>query len=113
MALIAGATHMLQWSQQWVAKPQGGANPIKWLLSGDWGLQLAPMNAELVVIADQRFELVRILAADDLRLGVNAGFQGVEAGDGVSFGRARARGVLRIATIGVDLELRRHLDFPV
>ena len=27
--------------------------PVKRLLSRDWGLQLAPMNAELVVIADQ------------------------------------------------------------
>ena len=53
MALIAGATHMLQWSRQWVAKPQGGANPIKRLLSWDCGLQLARMNPELVVIADQ------------------------------------------------------------
>jgi hypothetical protein len=53
MALIAWATHMLQWSRQRVAKPQGGANPIKRLLSGDWGLQFAPMNAELVVIANQ------------------------------------------------------------
>ena len=53
MALMSGATHMLQWSRQWVAKPQGGANPIKRLLSRDWGLQLAPMNAELVVIGNQ------------------------------------------------------------
>ena len=53
MALIARATHILQWSRQRVAKSQDGANPIKRLLSGDWGLQLAPMNVELVVIADQ------------------------------------------------------------
>ena len=53
MALIAGATHILQWSRQRVAKWQHGANPIKRLLSGDWGLQLAPMNVELVVIANQ------------------------------------------------------------
>ena len=36
-----------------IAKSQDGANPIKRLLSGDWGLQFAPMNAELVVIANQ------------------------------------------------------------
>jgi len=35
MALMTGATHILQWSQQWVAKAKAGANPIKWLLSGD------------------------------------------------------------------------------
>ncbi len=55
MALISGATHMLQWRRQWVAKPQGGANPIKRRLSWDCGLQLARMNAELVVIAGQLY----------------------------------------------------------
>ena len=54
MALMSRATHMLQWSRQWVAKRKRGANPIKRLLSGDWGLKLALMNAELVVIADQQ-----------------------------------------------------------
>src|SRR3989338_10779476 len=54
MALMSRATHMLQWSRQRVAKRKRGANPIKRLLSGDWGLKLALMNAELVVIADQQ-----------------------------------------------------------
>ncbi len=54
MSLMPRATNILQWDQQWAAKPQGGANPIKWSLSWDWGLQLDPMNAELVVIADQQ-----------------------------------------------------------
>ena len=40
--------------EQWVAKPQGGANPSKTSLSSDWGLQLAPMKLDLVVIADQQ-----------------------------------------------------------
>ncbi len=53
MALISGATHTLQWPVQWVAKPQGGANPTKAGLSSDWGLQLAPMKAELLVTARQ------------------------------------------------------------
>ena len=35
------------------AKSQDGANPNKLSLSGDWGLQFAPMNVELVVIAHQ------------------------------------------------------------
>ncbi len=51
--LMPWATHMLQWSVQWVAKPQGGANPIKTGPSSDWGLQLAPMKSESLVIADQ------------------------------------------------------------
>ena len=37
------------------AKPQGGANPIKRLLSWDWGLQLAPMKLESLVTAGQPY----------------------------------------------------------
>ena len=51
--LMPWATHMIQWMLQWVAKPQGGANPIKGILSSDWRLQLASMKPELLVIADQ------------------------------------------------------------
>jgi len=50
--LMPWATLMLQWSAQWVAKPQGGANPIKADLSSDWGLQLALMKLDSLVIAD-------------------------------------------------------------
>ena len=51
--LIPWATHVVQWAVQWVAKPQGGANPIKAVLSSDWRLQLASMKLESLVIADQ------------------------------------------------------------
>ena len=51
--LIPWATLVLQWQRQWVANPQGGANPIKRCLSSDWGLQPAPMKPESLVIADQ------------------------------------------------------------
>ena len=51
--LIPWATHVVQWTVQWVAKPQGGANPIKAVLSSDWRLQLASMKLESLVIADQ------------------------------------------------------------
>ncbi len=51
--LIPWATHMIQWLIQWVAKPRGGANPIKVSLSSDWRLQLASMKSESLVIADQ------------------------------------------------------------
>ncbi len=44
---------MIQWMQQWVAKPRGGANPIKYILSSDWRLKLASMKLESLVIADQ------------------------------------------------------------
>ena len=51
---MSRATHILQWPLQWVAKPRGGANPIKSGLSWDCRLQLACMNLELVVIGNQQ-----------------------------------------------------------
>ena len=51
--LMPWATQMIQWTLQWVAKPRGGANPIKSVPSSDWRLQLASMKPELLVIADQ------------------------------------------------------------
>ena len=53
MALMGWATHMIQWWLQRDAMEQFGANPYKSHLSSDWGLQLAPMKSELLVIADQ------------------------------------------------------------
>lgn len=51
--LMPWATHMIQWTLQWVAKSRDGANPIKSVLSSDWRLQLASMKLESLVIADQ------------------------------------------------------------
>ena len=51
--LMPWATHMIQWTLQWVAKPRGGANPIKSVLSSDRRLKLASLKLELLVIADQ------------------------------------------------------------
>src|SRR3989338_1062940 len=51
--LMPWATHMIQWMKQWVAKPRGGANPIKYILSSDWRLKLSSMKLESLVIADQ------------------------------------------------------------
>ena len=53
MALMSRATHVLQWSVQRAAKPRGGANPKKPVLSSDWSLQLDSMKLESLVIADQ------------------------------------------------------------
>ena len=53
MAFMPRATHVLQWLVQRVAKPQGGANPIKTGLSSDCTLQLECMKLESLVIADQ------------------------------------------------------------
>ena len=51
--LMPWATHMIQWTLQWVANPRGGANPIKSVPSSDWRLKLASMKPESLVIADQ------------------------------------------------------------
>ena len=51
--LMPWATHMIQWTRQRVAKPRGGANPIKRVPSSDRRLQLASLKPELIVIADQ------------------------------------------------------------
>ena len=51
--LMPWATHMIQWTLQWVAKSQGGANPIKGVPSSDRRLKLASLKPELLVIADQ------------------------------------------------------------
>ena len=53
MALTPWATHVLQWMVQRVAKPKGGANPNKTILSSDCRLQLACMKLESLVIAYQ------------------------------------------------------------
>jgi hypothetical protein len=50
---MSRATQTLQWPVQWVAKPQGGANPIKAGPSSDCRLKLACMKSELLVIAYQ------------------------------------------------------------
>lgn len=51
--LMPWATHMIQWTLQWVAKSRDGANPIKGVLSSDKRLQLASLKPESLVIADQ------------------------------------------------------------
>jgi hypothetical protein len=53
MALTPRARNVLQWRIQRVAKPRGGANPIKVRLSSDRSLQLDCVKPELLVIADQ------------------------------------------------------------
>ena len=51
--LIPWATHVVQWTVQWVAKPQGGANPIKANHSSDCRLKLACMKLESLVTVYQ------------------------------------------------------------
>ncbi len=53
MAFMSRATHVLQWTVQRAANPQGGANPKKTVLSSDCRLQLACMKLESLVMVDQ------------------------------------------------------------
>ena len=55
--------------------------------SGGGGLPLE------VIVAGEGFQFAGVLAGDDLRFGFDASFECVEARDGLSFGRGRARGV--------------------
>ena len=54
------------------------------------------------------FEFGGIFAGDDVRPGVDAGFEGVEGGSGFALGRGGAGGFLGVAAIGVDLGFGRH-----
>ncbi len=53
MAFMTRAAHVLQSSVQREARPRGGANPKKTLVSSDCRLQLACMKPESLVIAGQ------------------------------------------------------------
>ena len=53
MAFMSGATHVLQWPIQTVARPQGGANRRKSVSVRIVRLQLACLKLESLVIADQ------------------------------------------------------------
>ncbi len=57
----------------------------------------------LLVFGGEGLEFGGVFAADDLRFGVKAGFNGVEAGDGLALDGAWAGGVLRVEAIGLDL----------
>ena len=47
-------------------------------------------------------------AADDLGVGVDAGFESVHGRAGLAFGSARSGGFARIEAVGLDLFLRWH-----
>ena len=53
MALMSGATHVIQWRIQRDANPATGSKSQKVRLSPDWSLQLDSMKLESLVIADQ------------------------------------------------------------
>jgi hypothetical protein len=63
----------------------------------------------LVIACGDRFQFGRIFSGNDLPVGVNAGLQCIEAGDGFALRSARTRGELRITTIRLDLTNAGHI----
>jgi hypothetical protein len=77
-------------------------------LGGDEGIDkealLGSGGAEArVVFVGEGFQSVRILARNDVGLGIDAGFEGVEARGGLALDGAGAGRFLRIAAVSLDL----------
>jgi len=85
--------------------PVGGYHDIhQEALHGGGGLEV------VVVFEGEGFQDGGIFAGDDLGLSVNAGLEGIEAGNGIAFDGARAGGILRIEAVSLVLIVCRH-DF--
>jgi hypothetical protein len=56
-----------------------------------------------VIFGREERESRGVFAGDDLGLGINAGFQGIEADSGLALDRAWTWGFLRIESIRLDL----------
>jgi hypothetical protein len=80
-------------------------------MDGDVEEGLGDGGVGLVLGVESGGEVLEIglaLADDDLGLSVETGDEGVLRGGGFARDGAGAGGLLRIATVGVDLELRGH-----
>ena len=82
---------------------------------GDEGVderELDGAGGAVVVVkcGGEGFEFGGIFAGDDVGPGVDAGFEGVERGAGLAFGRGGAGGFLGVAAIGVDLGFGGHVS---
>ena len=62
----------------------------------------------VVILAGQGGEGGGVFATDELRLGVDAGFEGVHGGAGLALGGAGSGGFLRVEAIGLELLLGCH-----
>ena len=88
-----GGQMSFAYSEGWLVKPD--AMPISRSL---------PLRTEQF----RRNECRGFFAADELRLGVDAGFECVHGGAGLALGGAGSGGFLRVATIGRELFLGCH-----
>jgi hypothetical protein len=62
----------------------------------------------LVIVKGEGFEDVGVLARDDVGAGVNAGFEGIEAGNGLALIGAGAGGVPGVAAVSLNLKDGSH-----
>jgi hypothetical protein len=56
-----------------------------------------------MVLSGEESESRGVFAGDDLGLGVNAGFQGIEADSGLALDGAWTSGFFRVEAVGLDL----------
>jgi hypothetical protein len=83
--------------------PLGGYHGIdEEALLGSGGLKA------VIMLDGEGFEDVRDLAGDEVGVSVNAGFEGIEAGNGLALFGAGAGGVLRVAAIRLNLTDSSH-----
>ena len=64
----------------------------------------------LVVFVDELLEVGELFGGENEGLGVDAGFEGIHAGDGFACDRGGAGGFLRVTTIRFDLTKGRHMS---
>ena len=84
--------------------PLGGCHGVdEEALFGGGGLKA------VVMLEGEGFEGVGVLARDDVGVGVDAGLEGIEAGNGLARFGAGAGGVLRVAAIRLDLVDSGHI----
>jgi hypothetical protein len=90
----------------------GFAEAAKWPLGGYHGIDEEALLGggglkAFVIVKGEGFEDVGVLARDDVGAGVNAGFQGIEAGNGLALIGAGAGGVLSVAAVSLNLKCPR------
>jgi len=86
-------------------------------LTGDEGIDQRALlggggEPTIIVLSGESCEIGGAFAADDGRLGVEAGFQGVHGDDGLTFNGTRAGGLGGVELVGLDLPDGRH-RFPL
>jgi hypothetical protein len=67
----------------------------------------------VLILGSKGFEITGVFAGDDVGLGMDAGFEGVETRNGLAFRGTRSGGFLGIATVGRELLMGRHEIYSI